>query len=316
MAIEAVNSFSSQIHLYPDGDCSRLKERLSAKLGVTPQNLAVGNGSNEVLDLIAKVFLGPGDEAIYGAHGFVVYPIVTAGAGAKGIVSPMPGLNHDLKDFVRRITPETKVIFLANPNNPTGTIFSRAEFEDFLGKVPEHVAIVIDEAYFEYVDDPEYPDTLGYHSQREGLITVRTFSKIYGLAGTRIGYAIASGRVAALLNRAKEPFNVNSVSQAAALAALEDSRHCAVSRKVNLEGLEYLHSSLDSMGVERTDSKANFVLAGVGSDAAGIYEKLLREGIIVRPVSAYGLENHIRVTVGTAEHNAAFINALGEAMGK
>lgn len=315
-AVEAVNSFSSQMHLYPDGDCSRLKERLSEKLGVISSCLAVGNGSNEVLDLIAKVFLGPGDEAIYGAHGFVVYPIVTAGAGAKGVISPMPFLKHDLEDFARRVTPRTKVIFLANPNNPTGTVFSRSEFEDFLGKVPEHVAVVIDEAYFEYVDDPQYPDTLDYHSENRGLITVRTFSKIYGLAGTRIGYAVASEHVAALLNRAKEPFNVNSLSQVAALAALEDSEHCAVSRETNLQGLEYLSSALDSMGVEHTDSKANFVLAGVGQNVAGVYEQLLRKGVIVRPTSAYGLENHIRVTVGAAEHNAAFINALGEVTGK
>ncbi len=310
LALRAIESFCGWAHLYPDGDSRELKESLSARLGTTPERIVVGNGSNEILDLVAKVFLGPGDEALYGAHGFVVYPIVTAGAGAAGVVSPMPLLRHDLEDFARRITSKTRVIFLANPNNPTGTIFSRSQFEDFLGKVPEDVVIVVDEAYFEYVDDPLYPDTLDYQSSRPGLITVRTFSKIYGLAGTRIGYAVASEEVAALLNRAREPFNVNSLAQKAAAAALEDSRHCALSRKANLEGVEYISSRLDSMGITRTDSRANFVLADLGENSSRVYELLLREGVIVRPVSAYGLDNHIRVTVGDERQNRAFIRAL------
>ncbi len=316
MAVEALKSFGSQIHLYPDGGCGALKEALSENLGVMPENLVVGNGSNEVLDLIAKAFLGPGDEAVYGAHGFVVYPIVTTAAGAKGVVSPMPFLKHDLEDFAARLTPRTKVVFLANPNNPTGTIFSRSEFEDFLGKVPEHVLIVMDEAYFEYVEDENYPDSLDYHRTREGIVTVRTFSKIHGLAGMRIGYAVASQPVAAFLNRAKEPFNVNSPAQIAALAALKDDSHTTFSRETNLAGLDYLFSQLGSLGIFHTESKANFVLADTGENSARVYEKLLRKGVIVRPASAYGLANHIRVTVGTAEHNAAFIKAVVGVMGK
>ena len=316
MAVEALKSFGVQIHLYPDGDCGALKSALSDNLGVMPDNLVVGNGSNEILDLIAKVFLGPGDEAIYGEHGFVVYPIVTAAAGAEKVVSPMPLLKHDLEDFAARLTSRTKVVFLANPNNPTGTIFSKSEFEYFLGKVPEHVLIVMDEAYFEYMEDENYPDSLDYHKIREGIVTVRTFSKIHGLAGMRIGYAVASQPVAALLNRAKEPFNVNSPAQATALAALGDCSHSAFSRETNLAGLDYLSSQLDSLGVCHTDSKANFVLADTEENAARVYEKLLHKGIIVRPTSAYGLDNHIRVTVGTAEHNAAFIKAMAEVRGE
>ncbi len=316
MAVEALRSFCPQVHLYPDGDCSELKERLSGQLGVSPSELVVGNGSNEVLELIAKVFLGPGDEAIYGAHGFVVYPIVTAGAGAKGVVSPMPLLKHDLADIAARVTPETKAVFLANPNNPTGTIFRKSEFEDFLEKVQRGVVIVVDEAYFEYVEDGLYPNSLDYRRAREEVVTVRTFSKIHGLAGMRIGYAVASEKIAALLNRAKEPFNVNSPAQKAAVAALEDTGHSAVSRKVNLEGLDYLSSQLDSLGISRTESKANFVLADVGENPARIYDLLLREGFIVRPASPYGLDSHIRVTVGTAEQNAAFIKALKKFAGR
>lgn len=316
MAVDSLRSFCSEIHLYPDGDCSELKERLSEKLGFNPGRFVVGNGSNEVLELIAKVFLGPGDEAIYGAHGFVVYPIVTAGAGAKGVVSPMPFLKHDLKDFAVRITPKTRVVFLANPNNPTGTIFSKKEFEDFLEAVPKSVVVVIDEAYFEYVEDGLYPNSLDYQSAREGIVTVRTFSKIYGLAGARVGYAVASEKVASLLNRAKEPFNVSSLAQRAAAAALEDAAHCAVSRESNLSGLEYLSSQLDSLEITHTESRANFILADLGENSARIYEMLLREGFIVRPTAAYGLDTHIRITVGTAEQNAAFIAALKKVTGR
>lgn len=314
-AVEAVRDFAPRACLYPDGDCRELKEALSEKLGTSPENIAVGNGSNEILELVAKVFLGPGDEAIYGAHGFVVYPIVTALCGAKGVVSPMPLLRHDLADIAARITPKTKVVFLANPNNPTGTIFSKEEFENFLSRVPGHVVVVVDEAYFEYVDDPDYPDTLCHHAEREGIVTVRTFSKIHGLAGARIGYAVASKQIAALINRAKQPFNVNSPAQAAALAALSDDRHRELSRAGNLEGLQYLNDRLDRMGVPRTDSKANFVLADVG-DGGRVFDLLADRGVIVRPVSAYGLDRHIRVTVGTREDNAAFADALEEVIGE
>lgn len=316
MAVEALRSFCPDMHLYPDGDCSGLKELLSAGLGVDARRLVIGNGSNEVLELIAKAFLGPGDEAICGGHGFVVYPIVTAGAGARCVFSPMPLLRHDLADFAERVTPRTKVVFLANPNNPTGTVFSKEEFEDFLEAVPEEVLVVVDEAYFEYVEDGSYPDSLRYHSGREAIVTVRTFSKIHGLAGARVGYAVASERIASLLNRARAPFNVGSLAQKAAAAALGDARHLERSRKENLSGLAYLSSRLDSMGFPRTDSKANFVLAEVGEDSSRVCDLLLREGVIVRPASAYGLPGHIRVTVGTAGQNAAFIDALGKVAGR
>ena len=315
LAVSAMREFAPRARLYPDGDCRALKEALSAKLGTSPENIAVGNGSNEILELVAKVFLGPGDEAIYGAHGFVVYPIVTALAGAKGVVSPMPLLKHDLDDIAARVTPETRVIFLANPNNPTGAIFSKREFESFLSQVPERVVVVVDEAYFEYVDDPDYPDTLFCHRERNGVVTVRTFSKIYGLAGTRIGYAVASKEVASLINRAKQPFNVNSLAQTAALAALGDDRHCETSRGGNLAGLKYLSARLDRMGVPRTDSRANFILADVG-DGERVFDLLADRGVIVRPTAAYGLPAHIRVTVGSHEDNVAFADALGEIIGE
>ena len=312
-AVEAIRNFAERTHLYPDGDCGGLKVKIAERLGTSPENVVVGNGSNEILELVARVFLGPGDECMYGAHGFVVYPIVTALAGARGVLSPMPDLGHNLEDMAKRITPKTRVVFLANPNNPTGTIFSKAEFENFLSKVPESVLVVVDEAYFEYVEDVNYPDTLLYHRDRDAIVTVRTFSKIYGLAGTRVGYAVASREVAGLLNRARQPFNVNSVSQTAALAALTDLSHCLMSRTANLEGLKFLSGRLDSMGVRRTDSRANFICADVG-DGERAYCGLADRGVIVRPLSAYGLDSHIRVTVGSPEDNSVFADALSEVM--
>lgn len=311
-AKEAVKEALSGCNRYPDGGCFYLKERLSACLGVSPENLLIGNGSNEVIEIVARTYMNHKHEAVFGRHAFIVYPLVTKAVGAGEIISPMPGLGNDLEDMASRITPKTRIVFLANPNNPTGTKFKKDEFEWFLDNVPQEVIILVDEAYFEYVDDTDYPDTLKYHQQRESLITVRTFSKIYGLAGLRIGYAVASKDMISYMNRVREPFNVSSLAQSAALAALDDTEHVLKSKDVNLEGLSYISENLDSLGVSYVPSSANFILVDLKQDAIPFYESLLKKGVIVRPVGGYGLPNHLRVSVGLRDENRRFIDSFGE----
>ena len=316
LAQKALSEHVSKVNLYPDGGCFELRRKLSAKLGVPEDMIIIGNGSNEVIEIVARTFLEPGDEAIYGRHAFIVYPIVTQSLGCSHVVSRMPDLVHDLEDMVSLITDKTKIIYIANPNNPTGTIVRREQFEWFLERVPQNIIILVDEAYFEYVDDPEYPDTLRYHSVRESLVTVRTFSKIYGLAGLRVGYGVASREAVSYMDRVREPFNVNSAAQAAACAALDDAEHIARSRELNRAGREYFRSALGRLGLGYTESHANFFLVDIGRDPAAVYEALLRDGIITRPVGGYGLKTHLRVSFGLEGENEKFIESLGRILGK
>lgn len=255
-----------------------------------------------------------GDEAVMGEYAFIVYPISTQAVGAKAVISPMPGYTHDLRDMHSRITDRTKIVFIANPNNPTGTMVKRGEVEWFLDNVPEDVLVVIDEAYFEYVNDPEYPDTLTYHDSGKSILTVRTFSKIHGLAGLRLGYGVADEKIVSQMHRVRHPFNVSSVAQAAGIAALDDEEHIKRSREINLEGLEYLSSELDKMGIKYAPTYTNFILADFESDPAPVYNALLKEGVIVRPVAGYGLKTHLRVSIGLKEENERFIEALGKVL--
>ncbi len=310
LAVRAMEKALWSVNRYPDSDSFYLKRALSARLGVEPENIILGNGSNEVLELVARTYLREGDEVIMGEHAFIVFPIVTQAVGAKRVPSPMPDLKHDLKDMYSRITPRTRVIFIANPNNPTGTKVGRDELQWFLDSVPEEIIVVVDEAYFEYVLDPDYLDTTTYLGRRKGLVTIRTFSKIYGLAGLRVGYGIADGEVISFMNRVREPFNINSLAQVGALAALDDADHRERSRRVNAEGLRFLTEKLNEMGLGVPPSYTNFVLVDFNQDAAPLYRALLREGVIVRPVEEYGLKTHLRVSVGTGEENARFIEAL------
>lgn len=316
LAVAAMRECLSRTNLYPDGSCFLLRSKLSEKLGVEPDRIIVGNGSNEVIETIARTFMGPGDEAVYGRHAFIVYPLVTQAIGAVHAVSPMPALVHDLEDMLSRITRKTKIVFIANPNNPTGTIVRAVEFERFLERVPENVMVVVDEAYFEYVDDPEYPDTLRYHSVRDSLVTVRTFSKIYGLAGLRVGYGIASRETVSFVNRVREPFNVNSVAQVAAAAALDDARHIRLSRELNGREREYFREKLARLGVPHTESHGNFFLIDLRRNPVEVYEALLRDGVITRPVGGYGLKDHLRVSFGLREENEKFMKSLGRIVGK
>jgi histidinol-phosphate aminotransferase len=316
LALEAARRALSDIHLYPDGSGFELKSALSRALGVAPAQITLGNGSNDVLDLVARTFLAPGVEAVFSKYAFAVYPIVTQAVGATARVAPAhdgsrgPRYGHDLDAMAGLVTPATRVVFIANPNNPTGTYLSRDALHDFLAALPEHVVAVVDEAYFEYVRAPDYPNALDWLDDFPNLMVTRTFSKAYGLAGFRVGYAVSGEAMAEFLNRVRQPFNVNSPALAAATAALADLEHLERSVAVNAEGLRSLEAALSERGYDCIPSVGNFVTFDLGGPAAPIYQALLREGVIVRPIANYGLPDHLRVTVGTAEENGTFLAAL------
>jgi len=316
LAIDAVVKSLEGINRYPDGDCFYLKKKLAENLGIKESNLVIGNGSNEVIEIITRTYLSENDEAIYGEYAFIVYPILTQAVGAKHVVSSMPDLVHNLDDFASKITNKTKIIYLANPNNPTGTIFKRKGFEEFLDRVPENVIVIVDEAYFEYVEEPDYPDSLEYHGNRKNIITVRTFSKIFGLAGLRVGYGVGSEEIISYVNRVREPFNVNSLAQVAAANALDDSEHVKNTKSVNKNGLSYLMDQLDELGIKYTPSFTNFILIDLEDNPLPVYNNLLKEGVIVRSVGGYGLKSHLRVSVGLEGENKRFISALKKVLNK
>ena len=308
-ALAAVRAKLDQLNLYPDGDCFYLKQGLSKKLGVAPENLIFGNGSNEIIELAARTFMRPGDEAVMAEQAFVVYQLIVQAVGGKGVAVPLKNCTHDLAALAAAVSARTRVVFLANPNNPTGTIYRRSEWEAFLGGVSRDVLLIVDEAYFEYVQDPDYPDSLRYHSQDRSILTLRTFSKLYGLAGLRIGYGVASKEVIGLMQRVRQPFNVNAPAQWAALAALDDLDHVKRSLDVNRQGLDYLQREFQRLGLEFVPSQANFILVRVGKGQE-IFKRLLAEAVIVRPTTGYRFPEHVRVTVGTMEENRKFIDAL------
>ncbi len=316
LAMDAIRNALNKAHFYPDGDAFYLRNKVSERLGVNPETLIFGNGSNDVLDIAARAFMHPGDEAVMGEYAFIVYPISTKAVGAKAIISPMPDYKHDLEDMSSRITPKTKIVFIANPNNPTGSMVERQELEWFLDKVPEDVLVVIDEAYFEYVDALQYPNSLDYHDSGKSILTVRTFSKIYGLAGIRLGYGVAQEGIISGMHRVRHPFNVNFFAQIAGIAALGDTAYVERSKRLNLEGLRYVKGELEQISVSYTPSFANFVLIDLQEDPMPIYNSLLKEGVIVRPVGAYGLKTHLRVTIGLPEENEKFIKALRKVLNK
>ena len=307
-AVAALRERLEELHLYPDGDCYHLRRALAARLDVAPERFIFGNGSNELIDLAVRTFLRPGDEALISRGSFVAYRLSLDAMGAAVRAVPLKDYGFDLDAMARALTPETRCVFLANPNNPTGTIYRRPEWEDFLERVGPDVLVVADEAYFEYADDPDYPDSLRYHLEDRSLLTLRTFSKAYGLAGLRIGYGIADASIVAVMNQVREPFNVNAAAQWAAAAAVGDTDHLRRSIEVNRQGMAFLTEALTARGVEWTPSQANFILVRTG-DPARVYEGLLRRGVIVRPVGPEFPE-HVRVTVGTPDENQRFLDAL------
>jgi histidinol-phosphate aminotransferase len=297
------------LHLYPDGDCFYLKRGVAQKLGVAPENLIFGNGSNEIIELAVRILMRPGDEAVMAEQAFVVYPLIIQAIGGKKKAVPLRDFTHDLAAIGAAITPATRVVFLANPNNPTGTIFPRDEWDRFLGKVSRDVLLIVDEAYFEYVQDPAYPDSLRYHAEDRAILTLRTFSKLYGLAGLRIGYGVGPKQLVDMMHRVRQPFNVNAAAQWAALAALDDVNHVKRSLEVNRLGIEYLQREFTRLGLEFVPSHANFILVRVGRGQE-VFKQLLSQGVIVRPMAGYQFPEHVRVTIGTTEENRKFIYAL------
>jgi histidinol-phosphate aminotransferase len=314
-ALAAALAALPEIARYPDGGGFALKRALAAKLGVLPEQITLGNGSNDILEFAARAFVTAQDEVMFSQHAFAVYPIVTQAVDARAVEVPACDWAHDLDAMRVAITPRTRLIFIANPNNPTGTWLRRAALEAFLDKVPGSVIVVVDEAYFEYVEAGDYPNTVAWLARYHNLVCARTFSKIYGLAGLRVGYGVSSAAIADILNRVRQPFNVNSVAQAAALAALGDDAHLDKARRVNADGMRQLVQGFGRLGLDYIPSVGNFVCVEVG-EAGRVYEQLLRAGVIVRPVASYGMPRHLRVTVGLADENQRFLDALKAALGR
>jgi histidinol-phosphate aminotransferase len=311
---EALARAAAGLSRYPDGSGYRLKRALSVHLGVEPECITLGNGSNDVLELIARVALTPGAEAVVSEHAFVVYPLAVIANGGRLVTVPASDYGADLDAMAAAVTDATRLVFLANPNNPTGTWVTREALAGFLDRLPEHVLLVLDEAYFEYLDDPAYPNGIALFEAHANVVVTRTFSKIYGLAGLRVGYAISHPRIADLLNRVRQPFNVSSVGLECAQAALADGEFVLTSRRINDDGLAQLYAGLAERGLECIPSGGNFVCVGFRRDAAPVYEALLHQGVIVRPIGNYGMPQHLRVTVGLDHENRRFLNALADVL--
>ncbi|HHW64192.1 MAG TPA: histidinol-phosphate transaminase [Rhodocyclaceae bacterium] len=312
-AREAALAAVGEVARYPDGGAFALKGALCRKFGVRAEQLIVGNGSNDILELVSQAFLAPGLSAVYSRHAFAVYPLATNARGARGIEVAAKNFGHDLDAMLAAIEAQTRVVFIANPNNPTGTFLPGSALEAFLSRVPRHVLVVLDEAYTEYLAPEQRYDSIAWLDRFPNLLVSRTFSKAYGLAGLRVGYGIAHPEVADLMNRVRQPFNVSSVGLAAAEAALADEEFIARSAEINRRGMAQLTTAFVELGLEWIPSAGNFVTFKVG-DAVGINQALLRQGVIVRPIAAYGMPHWLRVSIGLPEENARFIAALKQAL--
>ena len=308
-AVAALRGVLDGLHYYPDGNGFELKAALAGKLGIAPGNLVLGNGSNDVLELVARAFLTPADSAVHSQHAFMVYPLAIQAIGAKAIVVPARDYGNDLPAMASAVRADTKIIFLANPNNPTGTFSPWEEVRAFVERIPARVLVVVDEAYGEYLPDGLKSPTPGWIARHPNLVVARTLSKAYGLAGLRVGFAVADPGVAEVMNRVRQPFNVNTLALVAACAALGDEEFIARSRAVNAAGLEQLARGFARLGLEYIASRGNFITVRVG-DGERVYRDLLARGVIVRPIAGYGLPEHLRVTVGLPEHNERFLAEL------
>ncbi|SEI65185.1 histidinol-phosphate aminotransferase [Allopseudospirillum japonicum] len=308
--IATLEAAVTEVSRYPDGNGFALKQALAEHLDVLPEQITLGNGSNDVLELIARTYLNPNTAAMYSQHAFAVYPLATQACGAQHQCIPAIHWGHDLEAMAQAITEHTRIVFIANPNNPTGTWLSEQQIHSFLAQVPASVIVVLDEAYFEYVEESLYPNGLSLLQQYPNLIVTRTFSKAYGLAGLRVGYSVSSVEIADLLNRVRQPFNVNIMAQVCAQEALADEAYLQQSRALNRAGLIQLEQEIRALGLEYIPSVGNFLCIDFKQDALPIYQALLREGVIVRPVAAYQMPHHLRVSVGTEAENQGFIDAL------
>ena len=299
---------------YPDGGGFELRRVLGQYHGVEPNCITLGNGSNDVLDLIARVFLQPGTESLFSEHAFAVYPIATQAVGATARVAPAKAYGHDLASMAALVNERTRVVWVANPNNPTGTWLTHDALKSFIAALPPTCVVVVDEAYIEYVGEPDYPDAAAWLDEFPNLIVIRTFSKAHGLAALRVGYGISDPRVADLLNRVRQPFNVNSLALAAAVAALGDREHIQASVALNRAGMDQLTKGFNRLGLDFIPSVGNFITVDLGSPAGPVNDALLRLGCIVRPVANYGLPNHLRISIGLEQENGRLLTALEQVL--
>ncbi|MGA7980555.1 MAG: histidinol-phosphate transaminase [Chromatiaceae bacterium] len=310
MAREAIDAELGELGRYPDGSAFALRVALATHHGVDASAVTLGNGSNDILDLVARTFLQPGVESVFSQHAFAVYPIATQAVGATARVAPALDHGHDLAGMRELVTENTRVVWIANPNNPTGTWLAAERLHAFLASLPDTCIAVVDEAYTEYVAEPDYPDAMRWLPDFSNLVVTRTFSKVHGLAALRVGYGVSDPRIAELLNRVRQPFNVNSLAQAAATAALADKEHVRASVELNREGMTQLTTGFERLGLGYIPSVGNFVSLDLGRPATPIHDALLREGCIARPVGNYGLPHHLRVTIGLEAENGRFLAAL------
>lgn len=312
-AIEAMKAAAESVHIYPDGGGYKLRTAIAEKFGFERENVVISNGSNEIIELIGHGFLSPGDNVIAAKHAFVVYKLMATLFGAETIEIPDPDFVHDLEAMAAAITPRTRMIFIANPNNPTGTLVGQAAIDRFMDQVPDHVIVIFDEAYYEFVHDA--PDTLKYIRDGRNVVIMRTFSKIQGLAGLRIGFGLTTPEISRVLQKCRQPFNTNSIAQAGALAGLEDQQHQNRTRDLNDEGLAYLQNAFADMGLEYVPSSANFILVKVG-DGDAVFSGMLKRGVIIRAMRSYKLPEWVRISVGTMPQNERCITTLKQVLGQ
>jgi len=313
LAVAALQKSLFGLNLYPDGNAFYLKQKVAAKLGVETSNIVLGNGSNEIIEFLGHALLHPGAEVVVSQYCFAVYPIVTKLFGANLITVPARNFGHDLPAMLAAITPQTQLVFVANPNNPTGTLAAREDVIHFVNQVPDHVVLVMDEAYIEFLEDPLELAPLVRSGTRRNLVLMRTFSKIYGLAGLRIGYGIAHPDIISILEKIRQPFNINLPAQIAALAALDDDEHVRKTRSNNFRGLEFFERAFREMDLEYIPSAANFILVRV-KDGQRVFEAMQRQGVITRPMGGYQLPEWIRISVGTPEQNTRCLRVLNSVL--
>jgi histidinol-phosphate aminotransferase len=313
---QAIIAALPTLNRYPDGSGFYLRQALARRHQVSADQVVLGNGSNELIELIVRTFLRPGDEAVVPHPSFVVYPMIVQAAGGIRVMVMLRDHRLDLEAMARAITATTKIVFIANPNNPTATIVTADEVEHFMAKVPPRTIVVFDEAYLEFAQGPDFPETLPYVSEGRKVVVLRTFSKAASLAGLRVGYGIADADAIALMNRIRQPFNVNALAQVAALAALDDEAHTLECVRMIEAGRHYLYEEFRTLGLSYVPSRANFILVDVGRSASDIYQRLLKAGVIVRPLTPFGMESALRVTVGTPQENRRLVKALRVVLGK
>src|SRR6185312_6453243 len=314
--MKAMQDALGHINRYPDGSGHYLRQAIARRQGLTSDHIILGNGSNDLIELMARAFLRSGEEAVIPHPSFVVYPMIVQAVGGIRVVVTLKDYRLDLEAMARAMTPMTKMVFIANPNNPTATIVTADEVDHFMARVPDRAIVVFDEAYLEFAQGPDFPDTLNYLRHGRKVIILRTFSKAASLAGLRVGYAMADPDCVALVNRIRQPFNVNSIAQVAALAALDDGSHVLECVRMIEAGRHYLYEEFNALGIKYVPSRANFILVDVGRSASDIYQRLLKDGVIVRPLTPFGMESALRVTVGTPQENRRLVKALRTVLGK